>query len=106
MFCKCALVFRTALQTEEEPGYDYEFGSLSRVAELQGRNAGTLPHLKSSYPIETQGQTPSRCDESVRVGSASKTLRRMSVMPEQTQKDVMSSMDDISRSTSRRTTMG
>lgn len=42
-----------AFQTDEEPE-DYEWGSLCRLAELQRRNAATLPHLKSSYPIETQ----------------------------------------------------
>lgn len=88
----------SALHTEEEPVHDYDadFGSLSRVAELQGRNAGALPHLKSSYPVETQGQTPSRCDESVRVGRERDTVRRMTMLP-QTLSRSLAAVDEISR---------
>nr|XP_039264620.1 nuclear mitotic apparatus protein 1-like isoform X1 [Styela clava] len=74
-------------QTEEEPE-DYDFGSLTRLAELQRRNAATLPHLKSSYPIETQGRTPSKCDESVRVGDADGTMRRFTQTSAQLQRSI------------------
>ncbi|XP_076824464.1 uncharacterized protein LOC143470302 isoform X2 [Clavelina lepadiformis] len=61
----------------EEPDYPNTSCSLHRIAELQGRNAKQLPHLKSSYPIETQGKTPRRCDEAIRVGNADSTLQRI-----------------------------
>ncbi|XP_076812842.1 uncharacterized protein LOC143459521 isoform X1 [Clavelina lepadiformis] len=61
----------------EEPDYPNTSCSLHRIAELQGRNAKQLPHLKSSYPIETQGKTPRRCDEAIRVGNADTILQRI-----------------------------
>jgi len=50
-----------------------------RIAEFQRRNTLVPLHLKSSYPVETQGRTPTRCDEIVRTGLPSDTIRKISM---------------------------
>lgn len=40
-----------AANEDEEPDYDYDWG---RMAELDRRNTICKPHMKTSYPIETQ----------------------------------------------------
>ena len=58
-------VSRPSLSKEDKPKDEH------RISELQRRNARYLPHLKSSYPIETQTQreSPSVCDEEIKNGS-------------------------------------
>nr|XP_033804927.1 nuclear mitotic apparatus protein 1 isoform X2 [Geotrypetes seraphini] len=57
----------------------------NRIAELQQRNKICPPHLKTSYPLESQS---SRCtskitDEEVKTGDPKETLRRASMLPSQ-----------------------
>nr|CAB3265828.1 early endosome antigen 1-like [Phallusia mammillata] len=86
------------LEEPDDPNYSC---SLQRIAELQKRNSIQPSHLKSSYPIETQtfssdgsaqntrGKTPSKCDETIRVGNPHETMKRMDNMtqPSETQKE-------------------
>ena len=48
------LGMRALLSSEDEPDDDLEWG---RLSELQRRNTLCLPHLKTSYPVETQRRT-------------------------------------------------
>ncbi|XP_030600984.1 nuclear mitotic apparatus protein 1 isoform X2 [Archocentrus centrarchus] len=59
-----------------------------RIAELQTRNKACLPHLKSSYPLETETGRNGPfifTDEELRTGDPSDTIRRVSKMPGQVQ---------------------
>ena len=48
------------LSSEEEPEMFDEFG---RLSEMQRRNTQCLPHMKTSYPVETQATSPEAMDE-------------------------------------------
>ncbi|XP_016532913.1 nuclear mitotic apparatus protein 1 isoform X4 [Poecilia formosa] len=64
-----------------------------RIAELQARNKACLPHLKSSYPVESetgQGSALIFTDEELRTGDPSDTIRRASMMPGQLQDSLVS----------------
>ncbi|XP_031149109.1 nuclear mitotic apparatus protein 1 isoform X3 [Sander lucioperca] len=64
-----------------------------RIAELQARNKACLPHLKSSYPVESdtgRGSTFLFTDEELRMGDPSDTIRRASMMPGQMQDSLAS----------------
>ncbi|KAL6116258.1 numa1 [Pungitius sinensis] len=64
-----------------------------RIAELQARNKACLPHLKSSYPVESDtGRTTTFLftDEELRMGDPSDTIRRASMMPGQLQDSLTS----------------
>lgn len=57
-----------------------------RIAEIQARNKACLPHLKSSYPVESGpglGTSFVFTDEDLRMGDPSETIRRASMMPGQ-----------------------
>ncbi|KAJ7995316.1 hypothetical protein DPEC_G00243290, partial [Dallia pectoralis] len=77
--------------TENEPeqaGDDW-----MRIAELQSRNQACLPHLKSSYPLESRpslGPSFSITDDDLRTGDPSETIRRASMMPDQIQESLQS----------------
>uniref|UniRef100_A0AAY4DAX1 Nuclear mitotic apparatus protein 1 n=1 Tax=Denticeps clupeoides TaxID=299321 RepID=A0AAY4DAX1_9TELE len=70
--------------TENEPEHSAE--DWMRIAELQTRNQACLPHLKSSYPLESRViGNPSFLitDDDLRTGDPKETIRRASMMPEQ-----------------------
>nr|XP_046244742.1 nuclear mitotic apparatus protein 1 isoform X5 [Scatophagus argus] len=64
-----------------------------RIAELQARNKACLPHLKSSYPVESDtgcGSAFLYTDEELRTGDPSDTIRRASMIPGQLQDSLTS----------------
>ncbi|XP_026867937.2 nuclear mitotic apparatus protein 1 [Electrophorus electricus] len=71
--------------TENEP--DHVPDDWMRIAELQSRNKACLPHLKSSYPLESRPSLGYSClpitDEDVRTGDPDDTIRRASMIPGQ-----------------------
>nr|XP_009290241.1 nuclear mitotic apparatus protein 1 isoform X1 [Danio rerio]XP_009290242.1 nuclear mitotic apparatus protein 1 isoform X1 [Danio rerio] len=69
---------------ENEP--EHAADDWMRIAELQSRNKACLPHLKSSYPLESRpslGPSFTVTDEDLRLGDPSETIRRASMMPGQ-----------------------
>ncbi|XP_016398490.1 nuclear mitotic apparatus protein 1-like [Sinocyclocheilus rhinocerous] len=69
---------------ENEP--EHAADDWMRIAELQTRNKACLPHLKSSYPLESRpslGPSFTITDEDLRMGDPDETIRRASVMPGQ-----------------------
>ncbi|XP_058885486.1 nuclear mitotic apparatus protein 1 isoform X2 [Acipenser ruthenus] len=64
-----------------------------RIAELQARNKACLPHLKTSYPLESRptAHIPfSISDEDVKLGDPTETIRRASMLPGQIRDSVSS----------------
>ncbi|MCJ8739787.1 hypothetical protein PDJAM_G00051350 [Pangasius djambal] len=65
-----------------------------RLAELQSRNKTCLPHLKSSYPLESRPSLGFShlpvTDEDVRTGDPNETIRRASMIPSQLKDSVAS----------------
>ena len=62
------------LSSEDEPDV-FEFNQFGRLSELQRRNTLCLPHMKSSYPVETQTASQDNLsDEKLKTGS---TLEQM-----------------------------
>ncbi|TSK67209.1 Nuclear mitotic apparatus protein 1 [Bagarius yarrelli] len=70
---------------ENEP--DHIGDDWMRIAELQSRNKSCLPHLKSSYPLESRPSLGFShlpvTDEDVRTGDPTETIRRVSMLPSQ-----------------------
>eukprot|EP00063_Salmo_salar_P095931 XP_014070766.1 PREDICTED: nuclear mitotic apparatus protein 1 isoform X5 [Salmo salar] len=76
---------------ENEP--DHAADDWLRIAELQARNQSCLPHLKSSYPLESRpslGPSFEFTDDDLRMGDPTETIRRASVMPGQIQESLSS----------------
>ncbi|KAK2831088.1 hypothetical protein Q7C36_016174 [Tachysurus vachellii] len=71
--------------SENEP--DHTCDDWMRIAELQSRNKSCLPHLKSSYPLESRPSLGFShlpvTDEDVRTGDPTETIRRASTIPSQ-----------------------
>ncbi|XP_064157721.1 nuclear mitotic apparatus protein 1 isoform X2 [Anguilla rostrata] len=74
--------FRVGAENEPDHSEDW-----MRIAELQARNQACLPHLKSSYPIESRPSlgNPSFTitDDDLKMGDPNETIRRASMMPSQ-----------------------
>nr|XP_055053464.1 nuclear mitotic apparatus protein 1 isoform X1 [Misgurnus anguillicaudatus] len=70
---------------ENEP--EHAADDWMRIAELQARNKSCLPHLKSSYPLESRPSLglPSFTitDDDMRMGDPDETIRRASMIPGQ-----------------------
>lgn len=82
MHSQPASTFCAGAENEPDGGPD----DWMRIAELQARNMAVLPHLKSSYPVESdpcRGATFLFTDEELRTGDPSDTIRRVSTMPGQ-----------------------
>ncbi|KAK9961771.1 hypothetical protein ABG768_007171 [Culter alburnus] len=76
---------------ENEPEHAAE--DWMRIAELQLRNKACLPHLKSSYPLESRpslGPSFTVTDEDLRLGDPDETIRRASMVPGQIQETLNS----------------
>ncbi|XP_067220641.1 nuclear mitotic apparatus protein 1 isoform X2 [Chanodichthys erythropterus] len=76
---------------ENEP--DHAAEDWMRIAELQSRNKACLPHLKSSYPLESRpslGPSFTVTDEDLRLGDPDETIRRASMVPGQIQETLNS----------------
>ncbi|KAJ8410844.1 hypothetical protein AAFF_G00188010 [Aldrovandia affinis] len=77
---------------ENEPEYSQD--GWMRIAELQARNQACLPHLKSSYPIESRPSLGKLSfavtDDDLRMGDPNETIRRASMMPSQIQDSLAS----------------
>ncbi|KAB5550086.1 hypothetical protein PHYPO_G00049680 [Pangasianodon hypophthalmus] len=78
--------------SEYEP--DHTADDWMRLAELQSRNKACLPHLKSSYPLESRPSLGFShlpvTDEDVRTGDPNETIRRASMIPSQLKDSVAS----------------
>ncbi|CAM4549773.1 unnamed protein product [Leuciscus chuanchicus] len=69
---------------ENEP--EHASDDWMRIAELQARNKVCLPHLKSSYPLESRpslGPSFTVTDDDLRMGDPDETIRRASMAPSQ-----------------------
>ncbi|XP_056613408.1 nuclear mitotic apparatus protein 1 isoform X2 [Triplophysa dalaica] len=77
---------------ENEP--EHAADDWMRIAELQARNKTCLPHLKSSYPLESRPSLglPSftLTDDDLRMGDPDETIRRASMIPDQIQESLNS----------------
>ncbi|XP_056467806.1 nuclear mitotic apparatus protein 1 isoform X1 [Gadus chalcogrammus] len=74
--------FCVGAENEPENGPD----DWMRIAELQSRNKACLPHLKSSYPLESRpsiGPEFVITDDDLRMGDPTDTIRRATLMPGQ-----------------------
>ncbi|KAL4647091.1 nuclear mitotic apparatus protein 1 [Arapaima gigas] len=73
-----------AIGAENEPELTEDW---MRIAELQARNKSCLPHLKSSYPLESRPSLgiPSFLitDEDLKMGDPNETIRRATMLPGQ-----------------------
>ncbi|KAJ8280421.1 hypothetical protein GJAV_G00054360 [Gymnothorax javanicus] len=77
---------------ENEPDHSENW---MRIAELQARNQTCLPHLKSSYPLETQPNfgniSFTITDDDLKMGDPNETIRRASMIPGQIRDSLASS---------------
>ncbi|XP_051718657.1 nuclear mitotic apparatus protein 1-like isoform X2 [Ctenopharyngodon idella] len=76
---------------ENEP--EHAADDWMRIAELQARNKACLPHLKSSYPLESRpslGPSFTVTDEDLRLGDPDETIRRASILPSQIMETLIS----------------
>ncbi|KAK2881660.1 hypothetical protein Q8A67_018928 [Cirrhinus molitorella] len=90
---------------ENEP--EHAADDWMRIAELQARNKACLPHLKSSYPLESRpslGPSFTVTDEDLRMGDPVETIRRASMMPDQIQESLNSRRFSLAPSSSQSST--
>uniref|UniRef100_A0A8K9V5G5 Nuclear mitotic apparatus protein 1 n=1 Tax=Oncorhynchus mykiss TaxID=8022 RepID=A0A8K9V5G5_ONCMY len=88
---RCVGTGQFCVGAENEP--EHAADDWLRIAELQARNQSCLPHLKSSYPLESRpslGPSFEFTDDDLRMGDPTETIRRASVMPGQIQESLSS----------------
>ncbi|XP_069825521.1 nuclear mitotic apparatus protein 1 isoform X2 [Dendropsophus ebraccatus] len=95
--------YMNTCQDEPDPQEDW-----TRIAELQQRNRACLPHLKTSYPLESRPSllTSTITDEEIRTGDPKETLRRATLLPSQIQESMQSTRRLTMASTGSEHSMG